>query len=887
MRKSIIFILLISLATCAYADSIKPSQGFDPGAIRASGGGPTADWIDMTTGVDAPSYVEGRVFWDKDNGCIGVYPEVDGPIMQVGQELWVRVKNEEVATFTNGTVVYLSPPNTGSDPVAKLADASIATMSPVIGVVTHDISPDTSGYVTCNGLVRNLNTQGIPEGTKIFLSETPGSYTATVPAAPASSIIVGYCLKEHDSAGLMFVRVWLNGSIERATFNDAVHFVASSSVRTDLDVYSRDEVDALTAQSTLRYYFDETSSDIVGYESFATSPVMVQASDAITLTTSLAQIDAWVTPANTPNLTTLVTGIYEVELFFSKTGVGDSTIITELWSRDTGGTETFIASSTAHTLSGVISSPVLEVLRFSVSAPVTVASTDRLVVKMYGYRGAATAGLVLWYGGVTGGFFGVPISPRNFMRVDASNADLAEAQSNLGITADIANLAAHVASTGTSVHGMGTMATEAKTNYVATSTLTAHESDTSTHGKTTIAGMEDIDDLSGVTDASTARTNLGVAASSSTVLTSGANAMTGNLRFSDHYGILQSTSDGADSGYVVFGGGGAAGNDRGGTIYNYGNEHVSAGGQVRYYAGSVSTGDHIFYTGAGTERLRLAYDGSSVFTGKIYLNAKPASIDTNVYISNGFEIGLGDGTTYPIRFQLEQDSSATYFHSNLYYSGGWKCFDTNRAASGIRMFCGDGESYIAFFTNTSNNASPNERMRLTKYGHLLIGTTTDDGTNKLQVNGPVYVASYVSALGYIDRTEAPDTLADAYEIVNSHEVNASGELDHSKLSPKAYGKKVLLQPTGRMIEQVVSATVPEAATSEKQTESSDASVTKETSSEIETQEGEQATQTVLVPEVEQAVVPDPSGRDISMVISAQAFVIKDLQKRIEALEASR
>lgn len=39
---------------------------------------------------------------------------------------------------------------------------------------------------------------------------------------------------------------------------------------------------------------------------------------------------------------------------------------------------------------------------------------------------------------------------------------------------------------------LGTMATEAKTDYVATGTFTDHEGDTSTHGKTTLAGVEDI-----------------------------------------------------------------------------------------------------------------------------------------------------------------------------------------------------------------------------------------------------------------------------------------------------------------------------------------------------------------------------------------------------------
>ena len=414
-------------------------------------------------------------------------------------------------------------------------------------------------------------------------------------------------------------------------------------------------------------------------------------------------------------------------------------------------------------------------------------------------------------------------------RKDLSNVDPATGRTALD--AEQAGVAAaHVASTGTDVHGLGTMASEAKADYVATSTLTAHTgntanphsvtyeqvgaeqlgavathdaltaahgvaevagiedipnnasftlaglgtkpfsaltdkpttlsgygitdaasttalsdhaSDTSTHGKTTLAGMEDIDDLSGVTDASTARSNLGVAASSSTVLTSGANAMTGSLKFSDNYGILQSTSDGADSGYTGMAGGGEFGTTRGAHVYLFGNEHASAGGQARYNAGNVSTGDHIFYTGAGTELLRLGYDASALFSEKTYFNAKPASIDTNVYIDNGFEVGFGGGTTYPMRFQLEQDSATTYFHSNLYYSGGsWKCFDTARAAAGIRMLCLANESCIDFYTSATSNAEPTHAMRLTKNRNLLLGTTTDDGTNKLQVNGSVAISTF-------------------------------------------------------------------------------------------------------------------------------------------------
>lgn len=43
--------------------------------------------------------------------------------------------------------------------------------------------------------------------------------------------------------------------------------------------------------------------------------------------------------------------------------------------------------------------------------------------------------------------------------------------------------------------------------------------------------------------------------------------------------------------------------------------------------------------------------------------------------------------------------------------------------------------------NTNNYATNTERMRITSGGNVLIGTTTDNGTDKLQVNGSVYSAS--------------------------------------------------------------------------------------------------------------------------------------------------
>jgi len=119
------------------------------------------------------------------------------------------------------------------------------------------------------------------------------------------------------------------------------------------------------------------------------------------------------------------------------------------------------------------------------------------------------------------------------------------------------------------------------------------------------------------------------------------------------------------------------------------------------------------------------------------------------------------------------------------------------------------------FTYGSFNAS----------GELLIATSTDAGDYKLQIDGCVFVASDVSALSFTDRSDAPDNLAEAYDIIESHECS-NGHVNHSKLHQKAYGRKSI--PNG--------------------------------------------------------IVSDPSKRNLSMIISAQAEVIKDMIKRIEALE---
>ena len=221
---------------------------------------------------------------------------------------------------------------------------------------------------------------------------------------------------------------------------------SAAGARTNFDVYSKEETDNLAAQSTLRYYLQDVASDIGGYEGFATAPIIVQASEAMAaIGTTYTLLDQpHLTPLGTPNITTLVSGVYEVTDYYSKTGGGDITLAYEFWIRNLAGTERFVATSSATLLQGTLTKYQVN-SDIVVSVATTTASTDRLVLKAYALRTSA-ATLTRWYGDATSGFFGVLISPRNFARTDLSNltASGVAAIASYAGTADIASALAHI-----------------------------------------------------------------------------------------------------------------------------------------------------------------------------------------------------------------------------------------------------------------------------------------------------------------------------------------------------------------------------------------------------------------------------------------------------------
>jgi hypothetical protein len=153
------------------------------------------------------------MFYDNTNKAFSLYNEEADVTLQIGEENWTRVRNRTGALITNGTVVRINGAQGDSPTIEKALSlpksGSVNFDSQILGVATHDIEDNSFGYVTTQGMVRNLNTNAYNEGETLFVSHiTAGTFTNTAPPAPYEKIPVGITVRKGPgTSGLIYVAV--------------------------------------------------------------------------------------------------------------------------------------------------------------------------------------------------------------------------------------------------------------------------------------------------------------------------------------------------------------------------------------------------------------------------------------------------------------------------------------------------------------------------------------------------------------------------------------------------------------------------------------------------------------------------------------------------------
>ncbi len=162
------------------------------------------DFIDFipTGNLD---HQEGRLFYDSGNFTLSLYNDEADVSLQIGQEEYLRVRNNTAGTISNGSAVLING-SQGTHPTIDLASADSEEHAQVIGLATHDISSSSFGYVTTYGVVRGLNTIGYSAGDEIFLSTGSGALTSGTIDSPNYRVRIGHVLRSHLNQGTILVQ---------------------------------------------------------------------------------------------------------------------------------------------------------------------------------------------------------------------------------------------------------------------------------------------------------------------------------------------------------------------------------------------------------------------------------------------------------------------------------------------------------------------------------------------------------------------------------------------------------------------------------------------------------------------------------------------------------
>lgn len=164
-----------------------------------------------TSPTDVPT-APGVVSWNGLEGTLDLQTGFPGVVIQAGQEVGVRVRNNSGSLIPNGSPVYVTGA-VGNRPAVAPATAGVEVQEKrMLGVATADIAKNADGIVTVLGLVRDLNTTAWTEGTLLYLSTTPGGLSST-----PSPGFVGLVLRQHVTLGVIGVRVQYRPGVAEVT----------------------------------------------------------------------------------------------------------------------------------------------------------------------------------------------------------------------------------------------------------------------------------------------------------------------------------------------------------------------------------------------------------------------------------------------------------------------------------------------------------------------------------------------------------------------------------------------------------------------------------------------------------------------------------------------
>ena len=176
-------------------------------ATGATQANPTISNYENFTSTTAPSYSEGRVWYDSTEKALAYYNDSSSLAVHISQDLIFKVINNTGSTIPNGSPVYITGTSSGQTyPNVALAKADVAATSAVIGLTNGAIANGATGYVSSQGTIDNVNTSTFTVGQVLYLSPySAGQLMNTIPPT-GITVQVGVATYIDSSAGHIYVK---------------------------------------------------------------------------------------------------------------------------------------------------------------------------------------------------------------------------------------------------------------------------------------------------------------------------------------------------------------------------------------------------------------------------------------------------------------------------------------------------------------------------------------------------------------------------------------------------------------------------------------------------------------------------------------------------------
>lgn len=174
------------------------------------------------------------MIWDSDHGSL-MFGLPNNIPLEIGLQTNVHVKNTTGSSIPKGRAVYISSADTGMPLVDAARADNDDQIYRLVGITNEAIANNSTGYVTYDGIVSNIDTSAFAVGDELYVSAaTAGVLVNVAPETPNNVRVVGYVLSSNATTGRIFVRIGQSSSYDRTltlTANTpALNFTGAPSV---------------------------------------------------------------------------------------------------------------------------------------------------------------------------------------------------------------------------------------------------------------------------------------------------------------------------------------------------------------------------------------------------------------------------------------------------------------------------------------------------------------------------------------------------------------------------------------------------------------------------------------------------------------------------------